>query len=60
MFSDIYIFFKNLKLQLFSKFWILWQNFGKIQSFGSKFSQNFLWNIDKIFDTAGPPHYIEY
>jgi len=30
----------------------LWQNFGKIQSFGPKFSQNFPGNIDEIVGAA--------
>jgi len=36
MLSDILIFSKILKSQFLPKFWILWQNFGKIKSLGPK------------------------
>jgi len=51
MFSDIFIFDNILKLQFLLKFWILWKNFGKIQSLGQNFRKT-TWNIDKIFDAA--------
>jgi len=41
-----------LKLFFLPKFRMLWLNFGKVQSIGSKFSQNFPWNIVKIFGAA--------
>jgi len=46
--SDIFIFVNILKLEFLPKFWILWENLGKIQSLWPKISQNFPWNIDKI------------
>jgi len=50
--SDIFIFVKILKFLFLQKFWILWQNYGKIQSLGPKFSQNFPWNTDETFGAA--------
>jgi len=49
------IFVNIFKLQFFTKFWILWQNLGNIQSLGLKFSRKFPWNIDKIIGAATLP-----
>jgi len=50
--SDMFIFDNILKLQFLLILWIFWQNFGNIQSLGTKFSRNFPLNIDEIFGAA--------
>jgi len=52
MLSDIFIFVNILKLHFCRNFEYFWQSFGKIQSLGPIFLQNFSRNIDEIFGAA--------